>query len=110
MVVTFHLERHCPIVANVDHAGILFSGLYQNAITRSREFHQLGLRVLVRTMLAPHHGEYAELGEVRLAPKNTPYALILLRSKAVLGDKFRSEGRLWHGIFNHRGRREHRGE
>ena len=43
-------------------------------------------------MLAPHHREDAELGEVRLAAEDLLDALEFLRREAVFRDKFGRDG------------------
>src|SRR5690242_11019674 len=43
-------------------------------------------------MLAPHHREDAELGQVRLAPENGDGAGVLLGCQAVLGDDVGGDG------------------
>ena len=45
-------------------------------------------------MLAPHHREDAELGEVRLASEDALDARVFLRREAVLGDQFGRDGRV----------------
>ena len=90
MIVAFDFERDGPAIANIDHAGIFFAGFNQNVRTGGGKFFQFFPRVLVGAMLAPHHREDPELGEVRLASENFLNPLEFVRSKAVLFDQFRS--------------------
>ena len=75
MVVRFHFERNTPAVANVDHARVFLARLDQHARPGRGKFAQLKPRIFVRTMLAPHHGEDAKLGEIRFALQDAFNAL-----------------------------------
>ena len=66
MVVRFDLEDGREAVADVDDAGVL-AGPLQHLRTLGRQLLQMHARALVAAVLAPHHREDAELGEVRLA-------------------------------------------
>src|SRR5215467_4583599 len=44
-------------------------------------------RTLIRTMLGPHDRKHAKLGEIRLAPQNLDYLLVLVVRQIMLRDE-----------------------
>ena len=93
MIVALHLERNCPAISNIDNPGILFTRFHQNAWAAGGKFLQFSSRVLVGAVLAPHHRENAELGEVRLATQYFFDPLELFRSEPVLlSERQRDDG------------------
>ena len=88
MIVRFHLKRYGPSIANIDDACVFFAGFDQHARASRREFPQLSFGVFVRTMFAPHHGENAEFGKIRVAPEDALDAEIFVRRNTVFGDDF----------------------
>ena len=88
VIVTFDLERDRPAIADIDNARIFFARLHENVRSGGRKFLQLFARIFVGTMLAPHHRENPELGEVRFAPENFFDALVFLRREPVLAHHF----------------------
>src|SRR5258707_1147036 len=71
--------------ADIDDAGIL-ARAPDHARPRGRQRLQPSLRGFVGAMLAPHHREDAELGEVRHTTENDHRAHVFLGGQAVLGD------------------------
>src|SRR6266481_2025755 len=90
MIMTFHLKRDGPAVANIDHPGVFFARFHQNVRAGRRKFFQLAPRIFIRAMLAPHHRENSQLSEIWFAPKNFSYAIKFFRRKTLLFNKFRS--------------------
>src|ERR1051326_9361888 len=70
MIVGFDLERDCPAIADINYTGVFLARFHQNVWSGGRKFFQFAPRILVRTMLAPHHRKNSELGEVRFASEN----------------------------------------
>ena len=89
MIVTFHFERDCPAVANVDDTRIFFAGFHQNIWTDGGKFLQLFPGIFIRAMFAPHDRENSELGEIRFATENFFDPFELFWSKTVLLDEVR---------------------
>ena len=88
MIVALDLERDCPAVANIHHAGIFFAGFDQNVWTASGKFFQLFSRIFVRAVFTPHDRKNSELGEIRLATEDFFDPLELFRGETVLLDNF----------------------
>src|SRR5437899_2587792 len=66
MIVRFNLEGRDEAVADVHDTGV-FSGALHDQLAARRQALQVHLARFVGTMLAPHHAEDAQLGDVRLA-------------------------------------------
>ena len=85
MVVAFHLEDGRVAVADIDHAGVLARALEHPRRFR-RQLAQVRARRFVGAVLAPHHGEDAELDEIGLAVHERFNASVLVLGEAVLAD------------------------
>src|SRR5437667_3288 len=66
MIVRFDLEDRSKPLADIDGAGVL-PGTLQHLRALGRQRLQVHARALIAAVLGPHHGEDAELGQVRLA-------------------------------------------
>ena len=88
MIVALDLERDCPAIANIHHAGIFFASFDQNVGTGGGKFFQLFSRIFVRAVFTPHDRENSELGEIRLATEDFFDPLELFRSEPVPLDNF----------------------
>ena len=86
VIVRFHLEDGGEAVADVDHAGIFARALQhlRRARGQALQVHAAGF---VGAVLAPHHAENAEFGEVGIAAENFLDARVLVGREAVLGDE-----------------------
>src|SRR4051812_4443187 len=89
--MSFDFERGRPAVADDDDACVFLSGLDENIRLRCWKFLQLAPRIFIRAMLAPHHGEDPELGEIRVAPENFFYAFELIGLESMLGNQLGSD-------------------
>ena len=87
MIVGFNLERNRPAVADIDNAGVLPRAL-QHQLAASRQLLQMQPRAFVRTVLAPHHAENAQLCITRLASKQRYNLFIFRASQLVRSDDF----------------------
>ncbi len=90
MIVRFHLEDGGEAVANVHHAGV-FAGPLQHLRGARGQALQMHAAGFVGAVLAPHHAEDAELGEVGIAAENFLDARVLFGREAVLGDELRRD-------------------
>ena len=97
VIVALDLERHRPAVADIDDARVFFAGFDQNVWPGGGKFFQLAPRILVGAVLAPHHRENAELGEIRLAPENLFDALEFVRHQTVFRDELGCDGGIGSG-------------
>src|SRR5882762_11853598 len=88
MIVRFDLEGRDEAVAYVDDAGVFARALYDEFAAR-RQALQVYFARFVGAMLAPHHAEDAQLGDVRLAAENLLHTRVFFGGEAVLG------GNLW---------------
>jgi hypothetical protein len=96
MIVRLDLESDRQSIANVNDAGVFFASADEDAGGFGGKSFEKRTRVLIGTMLAPHHREDAQLRVVRLAAQNAFDALILLGGEAVLLDQFGCNGLLRH--------------
>ena len=87
MVVRFDFEGGDEAVADVDDAGI-FSGALHTLAARGQAL-QMDLARFVGAVLAPHHAENAQFGDVGVAAENFLDAGVFGGREAVLGDDFR---------------------
>ena len=85
VVVALHLEDDGLAVADIDHPGILARPL-DHPCPGGRQPLQPHLGGLVGAVLAPHHRDDAELGEVGRPAEEAAKTAIFLRRQAVLGD------------------------
>ncbi len=88
MIVRFDFERRDQPVADVHDAGVFARPLHDELTPRGQA-PQVNLARFVGAVLAPHHAENAELGDVRLAAKDLLNARVFLARYAVFG------GDLW---------------
>src|SRR5215510_8281921 len=58
MIVAFHLERHSPAIADVDHSSVFLSRLNQNLRIRRGKLLKFEPGVLVGAMFAPHNRKH----------------------------------------------------
>ena len=87
VVVRFHLECDGPAVADVDDARVFLARLHEHGRAGGGKLPQLALGVFIRAMLAPHDGEDAQLGEVRIAPEDALDACVFVGRDAVFFDE-----------------------
>ena len=80
VVVALHLEHRGEAVADVDDSGVLARPANHPRRLGGQRLEPFPRR-LVRTMLAPHHREDAELGDVGLAPEDLDRAVVLGRAQ-----------------------------
>src|SRR5713226_5929299 len=95
MIVRLDLERASPAVADVDDARVLARALHHAAAAR-RQALQVHARRFVRTVLAPHHAEDAQLSKRWLAlSKQLLDLFVFFGRESVLSDELRrdSQGR-----------------
>ena len=85
VVVAFHLEDDGLPIADVDDAGVL-AGTADHPGRLGGQLAQPLLRRLVGAVLAPHHREDAEFGDVGLAAEHVEDLSILVSRQAVLRD------------------------
>ena len=96
VVVGFDLERDGHAVAHINDAGVLLTRADENVRGLGRESLQHRARVLVGTVLAPHHGEYAQLGVARGAPEDFEHLQVFVWREVVLGDQLGGNGGFSH--------------
>ncbi len=87
MIVRFHLECGGQAVADIDDARV-FARPLQHLRCAGRQPAQMYFARLVGAVLAPHHAEDAQLGEVRVTTENFLDARVLFGRKAVLSRQF----------------------
>ena len=87
MIVRFHFEDGGEAVANVHDAGI-FAGTLQHLRRARGEAPEMHAAGFIGAMLAPHHAENSEFGEIGFAAENVPDARVFLGRDAVFGDDF----------------------
>src|SRR6266498_2476102 len=90
MVVALHLEDEREVVADPDHPRVL-AGPLDHPRRLGGQHLEVNLGGLVRAVLVPHRGKYAELGQGGLAADQFENARVLLRRQAVLGDELRGD-------------------
>src|SRR5437660_12471080 len=89
MVVRFDLERRDEAVANVHDPGILARALHHELSARGQAL-EMNFARFVGAVLAPHHAENAQLGDVRFAAEDLPDARVFFPGQAVFRGDFRS--------------------
>ena len=87
MVVRFDFESGDQAVANVDDAGV-FSRSLDDQLAADRQALQMDLAGFVGAVLAPHHAEDAQLGDVGIAAQNFLHARVFGSREAVLRGDF----------------------
>ena len=83
VVVRFDLEHAGPAVAHPHHAGVLARPL-QNVGTLGGQALEQPAAGFVGAVLAPHHPEHAQLGEVGFAAEQLAYARVLVFGQPML--------------------------
>ena len=97
----FDLERDGQAVADVNDAGVFLARADENFLRLGGEGFEQRAGVFVAAMLAPHHGEDAQLGVARRAAEDFLDVGVFLRREVVLGNQFWGDGGFGHGkIFN----------
>src|SRR5439155_6315989 len=96
MVVRFDLEDGRQSAADVNRAGI-FSGPLQHLRSLGRQRLQMHARALITAVLGPHHGEDAELGQVRFPAKKPHDPIVFVGLEAVAFDRLGIDG---HAVAN----------
>src|SRR5260370_36527665 len=90
MIVRFDFESGDEAVADVHDAGVFARALHDELAARWEAL-QVNFARFVRAVLAPHHAENAQFGNVRVAPKDLLNARIFLARYAVFGGDLRSD-------------------
>ena len=96
MIVRLDFEGDGQSIADVHDAGVLLASAHENFLRLGWERFEQRAGVFVGAMFAPHHGEDAQFGVIRLAAEDLADALKFLRRQAVLCDQFGSDGVLYH--------------
>ena len=97
VIVALDFERHGPAVTDIDDARVFFTRFDENVGPARGKFFQFAPGVFVRAMLAPHHRENAELGEIWIAAENLFDALEFVRGQTVFRDELRCDGGIGSG-------------
>ena len=98
MVVRFDLEGNRQTIADVNDAGVFLAGADQDFGRLGGEGFEQRPGVFVAAMLAPHHGENAQLGVARLASAKNLFGVgVFFRREVVFGNQFRGDGGFGHG-------------
>src|SRR5260370_17839026 len=88
MVVRFDFEGGDQAVTDVNDAGVFARALHDELAARGQAL-QVNFARFVRAVLAPHHAENAQFGDVWLAAKDLLNAGVFLARYAVFGGDFR---------------------
>ena len=80
----FNFERGAKAVADIDDARI-FAGALHDLRAFGGQAAQMNAAGFVGAMLAPHHAENSEFGDIRIAAENFLNARVFFGGKAVLG-------------------------
>ena len=107
MVVRFNLERGDQAVANVHDTGV-FAGALHDELAARRQALEVHFAGFVGAVLAPHHREDAEFGDVRFAAEDLFDAGVFVRRQAVLRCDFGSDAN-FRGCRGHLQAYAHRG-
>lgn len=96
--MALHFENGRQTVADIDHAGV-FAGPANNPRCFGRQRPEPFLGRFIRAVLAPHHREDAQFGEVRHSTENLHRAGEFVRRQAMLGGQFDGDvGQVLHGL------------
>ncbi len=87
MIVRFDLEGGDEAAADVHNAGVFARTLHDELAARGQAL-EVHLARLVGAMLAPHHGENSELGDIGLSAEDLLYARVFFRGQAMLCGDF----------------------
>ena len=90
MIVRFNLEGGDETIADVHDAGVFARTLHDEFSARGKAL-EMYFAGFVGAVLAPHHGENAEFGDVGIATENFLDARVLFGSDAVFGGDFGSD-------------------
>jgi hypothetical protein len=90
MIVRFDFESGDEAIADVYDPGIFAGALHDEFAARGQAL-EVNLAGFIGAVLAPHHGEDAEFGDVRIAAENFLYARVLSGGDAVFGGDFRCD-------------------
>jgi hypothetical protein len=96
MVVRFDLERDGDAVADVNDAGVFLARADQDFWRLGGKRLEQRARVFVAAMLAPHHGEDAQLGVARRAAEDLLRLGVFVRREVVLGNQLWGDGGFGH--------------
>src|ERR1700674_419496 len=88
MIMRFDFENSDQAVPDADDAHAIARSLSDELSARGQAL-QMDFARFVGAVLAPHHAEDAQLGDVWLAPEDLLHARIFFGGEAVLGDDFR---------------------
>ncbi len=69
MIVRFDLECSDPAIADIDNAGVFARALHDEFSTR-RQALQVDFAGFVGAVLAPHHAENSQLGDIGIAAED----------------------------------------
>src|SRR5580765_5829136 len=89
MIVRFYFERGDEPIADVHNAGVFARTLHHEFAARGQAL-QVHFARLIGAVLAPHHTENTEFGDVGVAAENLLDARVLVARNAVFGGDFRS--------------------
>jgi len=92
MVVRLDLECRGVAVPDIDDTRVL-SRPHEDAVAGSRQLLQVLPRAFVGAVLAPHHADDAELGEIRIAADLRDDSVVFLLRQSVLFDDVGGDGR-----------------
>ncbi len=90
MIVRFDFEGGDEAVANVHNAGV-FTGALHNEFAARGQALQVDFARFVGAVLAPHHAENAEFGDVGIAAEDLLDARVFLARYAVFGGDLGSD-------------------
>ena len=88
MIVRLDLEHCDESVADIHHARVLAGALHHMRAARRQPLQMRAAR-FVRAVLAPHHAEDAQLGNVRVASQNFLDTRVFVEGKAVFSGNLR---------------------
>ena len=89
VIMRLDFEDHGQAVADINRAGVFLTGLGQQAVPVTRQGLDKSDRVLVRTMLRPHHRENTQFGVGHFPTENFLYAGVFFLIQTVGGHHFR---------------------
>src|SRR5262249_10133492 len=84
VVVGLDFEGNRQSVTDVDDTGVFFAGANEDLAGLGGKRLKQRATVLIRTMLAPHDGENAELSISRFAAEDTLYLFVLVGREVML--------------------------
>jgi len=99
MVMRLNFERDGNAVADVNDAGVFLARADQDFRRLGGERLEQRARVFVAAMLAPHHGEDAQLGVARRAAEDLLRLGVFVRREVVLGNQLWGDGGFGHDLM-----------